>query len=240
MPRLPAPMAMRLPLSASACRRAARQLGSQRAGRIGEAVRLDVGLDDELPGERGVGGEADRHRAGYLLGESGRLYEVMPRAARAASGAAVIAFRVAMTRLNSFGARTTLQTPGGAVEYVSLPALERAGFPQVAKLPVLAAHPAREPAAHGGRRLRQEGRHRRARQLEPGEAHRARDRVLAGARPAAGLHRRPRRGRPRRHARRRRRARRRPEAASTRCSRSSSSSTTRCRSTTSASRPPSS
>ncbi len=42
---------------------------------------------------------------------------------------------VAMTRLNSFGARTTLQTAGGAVEYVSLPALERAGFPQVAKLP---------------------------------------------------------------------------------------------------------
>ena len=40
-----------------------------------------------------------------------------------------------MTRLNSFGARTTLQTPNGAVEYVSLPALERAGFPQVAKLP---------------------------------------------------------------------------------------------------------
>ena len=40
-----------------------------------------------------------------------------------------------MTRLNSFGARTTLQTPGGAVEYVSLPALEKAGFPQVAKLP---------------------------------------------------------------------------------------------------------
>src|SRR5215203_1067715 len=40
-----------------------------------------------------------------------------------------------MTRLNSFGARTTLQTAGGAVEYVSLPALEKAGFPQVAKLP---------------------------------------------------------------------------------------------------------
>ena len=37
-----------------------------------------------------------------------------------------------MTTLNSFGARTTLQTSGGAVEYVSLPALERAGFPQVA------------------------------------------------------------------------------------------------------------
>src|SRR4029078_5280779 len=40
-----------------------------------------------------------------------------------------------MTRLNSFGARTTLGSGSGAVEYVSLPALEKAGFPQVAKLP---------------------------------------------------------------------------------------------------------
>ena len=40
-----------------------------------------------------------------------------------------------MTRLNSFGARTTLGSGSGAVEYVSLPALERAGFPQVSKLP---------------------------------------------------------------------------------------------------------
>ena len=40
-----------------------------------------------------------------------------------------------MTRLNSFGARTTLETASGTVEYVSLPALEKAGFPQVAQLP---------------------------------------------------------------------------------------------------------
>jgi aconitate hydratase A / 2-methylisocitrate dehydratase len=40
-----------------------------------------------------------------------------------------------MTRLNSFGARTTLGSGAGAVEYVSLPALEKAGFPQVARLP---------------------------------------------------------------------------------------------------------
>jgi aconitate hydratase len=40
-----------------------------------------------------------------------------------------------MTRLNSFGARATLGSGAGAVEYVSLPALERAGFPQVSRLP---------------------------------------------------------------------------------------------------------
>jgi aconitate hydratase len=40
-----------------------------------------------------------------------------------------------MTTLNSFGARTTLVSGRDTVEYVSLPALERAGFPQVSRLP---------------------------------------------------------------------------------------------------------
>ncbi|HEY8548813.1 MAG TPA: aconitate hydratase AcnA [Vicinamibacterales bacterium] len=40
-----------------------------------------------------------------------------------------------MTRLNSFGVRTTLGQGSDAVEYVSLPALERSGFPQVSHLP---------------------------------------------------------------------------------------------------------
>jgi aconitate hydratase len=40
-----------------------------------------------------------------------------------------------MKTLNSFGARTTLVSGRDTVEYVSLPALERAGFPQVSRLP---------------------------------------------------------------------------------------------------------
>ena len=132
MPRLPAPMAMRLPKSGVRLVGEQRgQLRCQHRRRIGEAVRRA-----RRPRRRVAGGTWRLERSGqasgsYLLRESGRLYEVMPPA----RAVAVIAFPVAMTRLNSFGARTTLQTPGGAVEYVSLPALEKAGFPQVAKLP---------------------------------------------------------------------------------------------------------
>ena len=61
-----------------------------------------------------------------------------------------------------------------------------------------------------------------------------RDRLPAGARPAAGLHRRAGGGRPGGHARRDAAPGRRSDARSIRCSRSSSSSTTRSRSTTSA------
>jgi aconitate hydratase len=40
-----------------------------------------------------------------------------------------------MTTLNSFGARAALVSGGESLEYYSLPALERAGFPQVSRLP---------------------------------------------------------------------------------------------------------
>src|SRR5436190_1508196 len=40
-----------------------------------------------------------------------------------------------MTTQNSFGTLTTLPVGGETVEYFSLPALERAGFPGVARLP---------------------------------------------------------------------------------------------------------
>ena len=153
---------------------------------------------------------------------------------------AVIAFRVAMTRLNSFGARTTLQTPArrGRIRQSARPREGR--LPAGRQAAVLAAHPAREPPPHGGRRLRQEGRHRRARQLEPGQAHRdarspSRRRAsccrTSPASPPSSISRRCATASPRSAAIR---------STSTRCSRSSSSSTTRCRSTTSASRPPSS
>src|SRR4029453_8065611 len=108
-----------------------RQLCGERACRIGEAVRGDVRLDDELARERGIGREADRHQAS--ISSANRLDYT--RSCHRPARVPVIGSEVAMTRLNSFGARTTLQTPNGAVEYVSLPALEKAGFPQVAKLP---------------------------------------------------------------------------------------------------------
>src|SRR6266542_3655186 len=40
-----------------------------------------------------------------------------------------------MSTLNSFGARATLTSGGEALQYYSLPALERAGFPSVSRLP---------------------------------------------------------------------------------------------------------
>jgi aconitate hydratase len=40
-----------------------------------------------------------------------------------------------MTMLNSFGARSSLTSGGETVQYYSLPALERAGFPSVSRLP---------------------------------------------------------------------------------------------------------
>src|SRR5215510_5516499 len=40
-----------------------------------------------------------------------------------------------MTTLNSFGARTTLSSGSDTLQYYSLTALERAGFPAVARLP---------------------------------------------------------------------------------------------------------
>ena len=76
---------------------------------------------------------------------------------------------------------------------------------------VFAPHPAGEPPADRRRRVRQEGRHRGARELgsagAPGEG----DCLHSGARAAPGLHRRAGGRRSRDHARRDRRPRRRPE-----------------------------
>ena len=99
---------------------------------------------------------------------------------------------------------------------------------------VLAEDPAREPAAHRGQRLGRRGRHRGARELGPGRGAVEGDRVHAGARRPAGLHRRARRRRPRRDARRDGRRWAAIRRRSTRSCRPSSSSTTPCRSTRSA------
>src|SRR5947199_7348318 len=40
-----------------------------------------------------------------------------------------------MSTVNSFGTRTTLSAGGRTYQMFSLPALERAGFPEIAKLP---------------------------------------------------------------------------------------------------------
>ncbi len=99
------------------------------------------------------------------------------------------------------------------------------------------AHPAREPAAAGGRRRRARLRHRGRGAVGPRRPALGRDRLHAGPGAAAGLHRRARHrrsgGDARRHGGDGRPSRRR----STRCRRSSWSSTTRSRSTSTASRP---
>ena len=65
-----------------------------------------------------------------------------------------------MTRLNSFGAGTTLETPNGAVEILQ-PARAREGrLPAGRRAAVFAENPAREPAAPRRRRVRQDRGHR--------------------------------------------------------------------------------
>ena len=98
---------------------------------------------------------------------------------------------------------------------------------------VFAEDPAREPAAPRRQRLRQGGRHPRAGVVGSGQAGAERNLLHAGARPAAGLHRRAVRRRPGRHARRDRRRWAADPSRSIRSSRWSSSSITRCRSITS-------
>ena len=120
-------------------------------------------------------------------------------------------FRI-MPSQNTFHTRTALTAGGRTLDYFSLPALAKA-FPAVGAAAVLAAHPAREPAAARGRGLREGRRHRGAGRVgSGGDARRQRDLVHAGPGAAAGLHRRAVRGRPGGDARRHHRARRRSGA----------------------------
>ena len=141
-----------------------------------------------------------------------------------------------MSSTNSFGIRTPLKAGSRSFEIYSLPALEAAGFSEIARLPFSLKILLENLLRH------EDGRFVKAADIEAlarwdvKSARAEGNLVRAGARPAPGLHRRARRGRSRRHARRHRCASAAIRNASTRCSRSSSSSTTRCRWTTSASR----
>ena len=137
-----------------------------------------------------------------------------------------------MASQNSFNTRTPITVGGDTLDIFSLPALEKAGFPERRAAAVLAEDPAREPAAPRGRAVRRSGRHPGAGRLGCPFGRAEGDRLHAGAGAAPGLHRRAGGCRPGGDARRHRQARRRSDARSTRCSRSNSSSTTPCRSTT--------
>ena len=115
-----------------------------------------------------------------------------------------------MTTLNSFGTVTTLTTGADTFEYYSLPALERAGFPGVGRLPYSLKILLENLLRREDGRVREGRRHPRAGELGRHGAAAEGDLLHAGARPAAGLHRRAVRRRSRRDARRHRRARRRP------------------------------
>ncbi len=99
---------------------------------------------------------------------------------------------------DSFRTRTTLDAGGQSYEIHSLD-----GHPGSRRRPpaLLAQDPAREPAAIRGRRQRHARRHRGAAALGSARRTQPRDRLHAGARDHAGLHRRPRHRRPRGDAR---------------------------------------
>ncbi len=117
-----------------------------------------------------------------------------------------------MSSANSFDTRTAVQAGAQSYQIFSLKALQAAGFPGVARLPVLAQDPAREPPAPRGPELGPEDRHRGAGALgrEGGRPEGNRVRARPGA--PAGLHGRPGGRRSRRDARRYRAARRRSES----------------------------
>ena len=117
-------------------------------------------------------------------------------------------FRDATAMPNTFNTLSTLTLGGETLDYYSLPALE-AQFPGVATLAVFAENPAREPAAPRGQRVRQGRRHPRAGGVVRPHLAAEGNLLHAGARPAAGLHRRAVRRRSGGDARRHRRARRR-------------------------------
>ena len=128
---------------------------------------------------------------------------------------------------NSFKARSTLQVGDRSYEIWSLAALPRE---KVARLPYSLEDPAGEPAALRGRRERHARGHRGAAGLGPRGDALVRDRLHAGARHPAGLHRRALRRGPGGDARCHRATRRRRRARQSAGARPSWSSTTPCRS----------
>ena len=139
-----------------------------------------------------------------------------------------------MSTVNSFKTRRDLNLGGRTVQYLQPAGASRRRLSRNRPPAVLAEDPAREPAAPRGRPLRQGGRHRGAGAVGRQEHGAAGDLVRAGARAAAGLHRRALRSSISRRCATASRGSAAIRTASTRCSRSSSSSITRCRSTTSA------
>ena len=127
-----------------------------------------------------------------------------------------------MPTLNSFGTRTEIRVLDKPVQIYSLPALEQAGFPGVSRLPysmkILLENLLRreDDAFVKADDIRAVAR------WDATAGVRERDLVHAGARAAAGLHRRAVRRRPGGDARRRDRARRKSGSRQSLCSRSSS------------------
>ena len=123
--------------------------------------------------------------------------------------------------------RRTLSVGGRSYDYFSLPAAAEAGLGDIARLPFSLKVAAGEPAPLRGRPQRQRRGYPRCRRLGGRRARRARDRLPAGPRADAGLHRRAGGGGPRRNARRHDRPSAAMPAASIRSRRSISSLTIR-------------
>ena len=115
-----------------------------------------------------------------------------------------------MPPLDSFRSRAALRVGSRSVDVYRLDALEDAGVGHISRLPFSLKILLENLLRHEDGRTRHEGRRRGARCLGPGDAVRPRDRVPAGARAAAGLHRRAVRRRPGGDARRDQGAGRRP------------------------------
>ena len=106
-------------------------------------------------------------------------------------------------KTDAFGARSSLETGSGRAAIYRLDALEKAGVaPGLDRLPFSIKVLLEAVLAQRGRRARHRGRRPEPGALERGRAEGRRDALHAGARGPAGLHRRARRGGPRRHARR--------------------------------------
>ena len=117
-----------------------------------------------------------------------------------------------MASQNSFDTRTSLTVGGQHFRYLQPSRAREGRFYRRRAAAVFAEDPAREPAAPRGRPVRQSRRHPGAGGWDVTSRRAEGDCLHAGARAAAGLHRRSRRRRSRGHARRHRRARRRSDA----------------------------